>query len=328
MSAGLLAGLDIGGSKLHAVAVAPGEGSQGARVVGSVRLPTRATPDGVVDGACAALNALAGHLGPGQEIRAVGIGVPGLVDAARGTVTHAVNLGVADGGLPLAELVRERTRLPVTVENDVNAAAVGAGQIYPEHRDLAYISIGTGIAAGIVLDGELRRGPRGAVGEIGHIPVDPAGPACSCGQRGCLEAVASGRALAQRWPAGGLGAARSLVEAAGDGDPRAGRVLAGLADHLAAAVRMLALTLDVDLVVLGGGVADAGDPLRAAVADALDRQAAGSPFLQSLRLASRVAVVTQDRLAALGAALLALDLVPGGPAGNGRAARLPAAGQA
>jgi glucokinase len=321
----LLAGLDIGGSKVLAVAVDTSAPDGRARVVESARLSTGLGPEGVVDTAARALTALADRVSgegaalPRDLFRGVGIGIPGLVDAARGQITHAVNLGVGTGGLALAERLGRRLDLPVVVENDVNAAALGAaahlrlsdsgGQV-----DMAYLSIGTGMAAGIVLGGELRRGPHNAAGEIGHVPVDSNGPLCSCGQRGCLESVASGSAIAARWkPREGseLPAGQDLFAAAAAGDEAAKRIRDEVADYLAAAVRMLALTVDVDLIVLGGGVAEVGEPLRHAVAKALDRQATGSPFLRGLDLAARLTVVPRDQpVAAIGAALLAQSPPP------------------
>jgi predicted NBD/HSP70 family sugar kinase len=315
----LLAGLDIGGSKVLAVAVDTSAGDGRARVVEQVRLTTFQGPEGVVETALRALTALAERLGQPSAaantlFSGVGIGVPGLVDAEHGTVLHAVNLGISVG-LPLADRLQHRLQLPVVVENDVNAAALGAtAHLRLGRVDLAYISIGTGLAAGIVLDGELRRGPHNAAGEIGHIPVDLSGPLCGCGQRGCVEAVASGSAIAARWPVSpsseqdvpSEGPAQSLFTAAAGGDPRAILIRDEVAGYLAAAVRMLALTVDVDLVVLGGGVAEVGEPLRQAVADALDRQAVGSPFLQGLALSTRLSIVPLDQpVAAIGAALLA-----------------------
>jgi glucokinase len=364
----LLAGLDIGGSKVLAVAVDPHGDSGRPRVVEQVRLATFQGPEGVVDTALRALTALAGRLDaaggrpgsrpadPAARFSGVGIGVPGLVDARRGAITHAVNLDVGTSGLALADRLQRRLHLPVVVENDVNAAALGTAHHLRRARtdradgadftdrtdradftdradvtdrpdftdltdledviDLAYLSIGTGLAAGIVLDGELRRGPHNATGEIGHIPVDRSGPVCGCGQRGCLEAVASGSAIAARWPVPAVGAgedgastapgpAQALFDAAAAGDPKAVEIRDQVADYLAAAVRMLALTLDVDLVVLGGGVTEVGEPLRRAVAAALHRQAADSPFLRGLDLAARLALAPPGHpVAAVGAALL------------------------
>ncbi|HEY0814167.1 MAG TPA: ROK family protein [Pseudonocardia sp.] len=306
-------GLDIGGTKVLGVAVR-GDGT----VLASVRMSSEPGPDQVVDVAAAAAQELADRVGtPLAALAGIGIGIPGVVDARQGVLAHAVNLGVSDR-LPLAARLSARTALPVAVENDVNAAALGASRLLGLDRtDLAYLSIGTGLAAGIVLSGRLHRGARGGAGEIGHVPVDPLGPTCLCGQRGCLEAVASGSAIARAWPVevrpeppdgpwAGEGPADALFRAAADGDPKARRLCLQVADHLAAAVQLLVLTVDVDVVVLGGGVAEVGDPLRLAVENALAQRSQTSPFLASLDLPARVALAPSGRpVAALGAALLA-----------------------
>jgi predicted NBD/HSP70 family sugar kinase len=177
------------------------------------------------------------------------------------------------------------------------------------HTDLAFLSMGTGLAAGLVTDGRLRRGARGAAGEIGHIPVDPDGPLCSCGQRGCLETLASGSAIAAVWPSvDGVSPGTALFAAAASGDRRAVVVRDAFAGHVASAVRLLVLTCDVEVVVLGGGVTDLGDELLDAVVAALGRQAAGSPFLAALQLPERVAIVPPgSAVAAIGAALVGIS---------------------
>src|SRR5262249_8607072 len=148
----------------------------------------------------------------------------------------------------------------VVVATDVTLAALGAGAAPGCRGDLAYLSVGTGLAAGFVLDGRIRRGAHGAAGEIGHLPVDPEGPVCECGQRGCLEVLASGAAIAARWPSddGEITAAASLLAAAEAGDPAARALLNEVAGHLAGAVALLAQTVDPEAVGLGGGVAQAG----------------------------------------------------------------------
>ncbi|WP_088285555.1 ROK family protein [Kineosporia sp. A_224] len=306
---GVHLGLDIGGTKVLGVAVGPA-----GEVLADVRLASEPGPERVVAVAAEAVRALADALGtPLDTLAGIGVGVPGVVDARRGVLTHAVNLGVDGEGLALADRLRERTGLPVAVENDVNAAAVGAARVLGlDGTDLAYLSIGTGLAAGLVLGGRLHRGTRGGAGEIGHLPVDPLGPVCPCGQRGCLEALVSGSAIARAWPvepealAPGEGPSHALFRAAAAGDEKAGQVRDRVADHLAAAVQLLVLTVDVDVVVLGGGVAEVGERLRLAVASALSRRARASAFLASLDLPARVTTVPQGRpVAAVGAALLA-----------------------
>jgi predicted NBD/HSP70 family sugar kinase len=307
-------GLDIGGTKVLGVAVGADD-----TVLANVRMSSEPGPDKVIDIAAAAARELADRIGaPLSDLAGIGIGIPGVVDARQGVLTHAVNLGVGGDGLPLAARLSERTGIPVALENDVNAAALGASRVLElDSTDLAYLSIGTGLAAGIVLSGRLHRGTRGGAGEIGHVPVDRFGPMCPCGQRGCLEAVASGSAIARAWPVenrpgheGGLDASESpaaaLFRIAADGDPEARRVRSKIADHLAAAVQLLVLTVDVDVVVLGGGVTEVGEQLRLAVANGLSQRSRTSPFLASLDLPARVTLAPTERpIAALGAALLA-----------------------
>lgn len=299
-------GLDIGGTKVLGVAVGADD-----VVLAEVRRGSEPGPDNVVDIAAAAACELAERIGaPLSALAGIGIGVPGVVDAREGVLTHAVNLGVGGTGLPLAARLSRRTGLPVAVENDVNAAAVGASRALGlDGTDLAYLSVGTGLAAGIVLSGRLRRGTRGGAGEIGHIPVDPAGPTCPCGQRGCLEALASGSAIARAWPVvtgPEQSPAAALFRSAADGDPEARLLCTRIADHLAAAVQLLVLTVDVDVVVLGGGVSEVGEQLRLAVANGLSQRGRTSPFLASLDLHARIRLAPTGRpIAALGAALLA-----------------------
>lgn len=291
-------GLDIGATKTLGVVI---DGDRTIRA--EVREATEPGAEGVVRTAARVVEALRAATGaplPGT----VGVGMPGLVDTATGSVKHAVNLGVDGDWLPLSDLLGERLGVPVAVENDVNVASLGAVALSGED-DLVYLSIGTGLAAGLVLQGRLRRGDHGAAGEIGHVPVDPAGVLCQCGQRGCLETVASGSALAAAWPSDDVPPAQALFAAAQAGDPEAVAARDRFAAGVASAVRVLSLTVDPRTVVLGGGVAQLGEPLRVAVAGALRDQAAASPFLASLDLAGRVRVVPSDYpVAAVGAALL------------------------
>ena len=189
-------GLDIGATKTLGVLLVTT--TTGSRAWTQVREATEPGPDGVVRTA----ELVVAHLSAatdGAPPTSVGLGIPGLVDVERGAVKHAVNLGVDGEWVPLRAELEARLGVPVAVENDVNVATLGAVAL-SGIRDLVYLSIGTGLAAGLVLDGTLRRGATGAAGEIGHVPIDPLGAVCQCGQRGCLETVASGRALAEAWP--------------------------------------------------------------------------------------------------------------------------------
>ncbi len=282
MTGGLRVGLDIGGTKMLGVVVA----ADGA-VVAQAREATVAGPDGVLATATRVLDRLAAEF-DGVLPSHVGIGFPGLVDHDRGAVSHAVNLGLGGDWLPLADRLAERTGAAVAVENDVRAAAWGA-HVVSGADDLGYLSIGTGLAAGYVLDGRLRRGAHGASGEIGHVPVDPDGPLCSCGQRGCLELSAAASALTAVWTTDGeLSPGAAVFAAASSGDPRAVAVRDHFAARVADAIRMLGLAVDPAAIILGGGITDLGDPLLTAVTDALRAQAATSPFLAAINLADRV----------------------------------------
>jgi glucokinase len=306
----VVAGLDVGGTKTLAVAVDAATGT----VLATVRQPTGGGGVGLLASTRAVLTALAAAAGlPADGFAAVGVGVPGLVDRAAGTVRHAVNLGLGADPVGLADHLAEATGTPVVVDNDVNLAALGGAVALGCRGDLAYLSVGTGLAAGFVLDGRIRRGAHGAAGEIGHLPVDPDGPVCECGQRGCLEVLASGAAIAARWPSGDgeITAAASLLAAAEAGDPGAVALRDEVAGHLAGAVALLAQTVDPEVIVLGGGVAEAGAGLLDAVRDALRGRAARSPVLAAIDLAGRVALVPPGVPAgALGAAMLARDLLP------------------
>lgn len=291
-------GLDVGATKTLGVVIGPDGG-----ILAEVREQTTLGAQGVVDTAVRVVEALRVATGLALD-GVVGLGLPGLVDVDRGAVKHAVNLGVDGEWLPVGDLLSRRLDLRVVVENDVNAAALGARAL-DDADDVVYLSIGTGLAAGVVLGGRLRRGAHGAAGEVGHVSVDPRGAACRCGQRGCLETVASGSALASAWPATDAPPAASLFAAAARGDEAAVVVRDRFCDGVASAVRVMSLAVDPVSIVLGGGVAQVGEPLRIGVQEALSTQAAGSPFLASLDLAGRVRVVPADYpVAAVGAAML------------------------
>lgn len=293
-------GLDIGGTKTAAVLI-DGDG----RILHEVLLPTGYGAVEVLASAMRAveeLSALAG-ISPAQ-LEAIGVGIPGVVDATTGMVSHAVNLGLHSFDLGSEMAARTGTR--VEVENDVNAAAVGVYHVIadPTIGSMAYLNLGTGLAAGLVLNGTLWRGSRGTAGEVGHIPVDPDGPLCACGQRGCLELSASGSAVARYWPSDHPRPLEALFEAAASGNVRAIDVRARLIENIAAAVRVLVLTIDVDVVVIGGGMSALGDPLISAVCGVLDGWAVDSPFLSSLALSARVRLAPAlFPAAAVGAAL-------------------------
>ncbi|MGO4534540.1 ROK family protein [Leifsonia sp. 2MCAF36] len=294
-------GIDIGGTKTDAVAV-----DERGALAQRVRLPTGFGHAAVVDTAVAAVSRIGELTGLAPAaFQSIGVGVPGMVDTASGNVAHAVNLGL--DRLELGGMLAGRlgVGVRVRVENDVKAAALGAYHLLGLSGTMAYLNLGTGMAAGIVVDGRLWRGSGGIAGEIGHLPVDPQGPLCACGQRGCLETVASGSGVARQWPTHDPLPVRAVFAAAAAGDPDARAITARLAAGIAAAVRVLVLTVDPATVVIGGGLSHLGERLLGDVHGVLHDAERASPFLASLDLAGRVRLVPEGTpVAALGAALV------------------------
>lgn len=266
--------VDVGGTKI-AAGVVDADGALH-------RVCRRPTPD---DGA-AVIDAIARLVRELDEPGApVGVGVAGFVDLT-GAVRTAPNLP-ALGGWPVRERLAGELGVPVTVGNDADAAAWGelsrgAGRGLD---GLAMLTVGTGVGGGLVLHGRLVRGAHGAAGELGHMIVDEGGPGCACGNRGCLEAHASGGAIArkahERRDAGRLAAGSALARgelrgedvgaAAGDGDADALAVLADAGFWLGVGAASIANAVDPPVVVVGGGAAEAGElllePARRACAD-------------------------------------------------------------
>jgi predicted NBD/HSP70 family sugar kinase len=250
-----------------------------------------------------------------DDYDAVGVGVPGQVEPLTGQVRMAVNLGIGTGPIDLGNELSEALGRPVVVENDVRAAAIGAYERLSldgaAPHTLALVSIGTGIGAGVVVNGELLRGAHGMAGEIGHVVVDESGPVCRCGQRGCLEAVAAGPAIARAWPRGAAGsAATALFAAAAEGDAAAEKVAGRIAGHLTTALIWLSAAHDAELIVLAGGVSSAGQPFLAAVQEQVRRRGEASELAARRLQPAQVALASvDDPPGARGAAVLAARLV-------------------
>ncbi len=292
-------GLDIGGTKTAALVV-----DDAGRPLGEVVQPTDVSaPERLVAGVVTTVDralALAGATR--AELVAAGVGVPGQVDPATGTVSMAVNLNLR-APYPLRDALQTALGVPVALENDVRTAAWGAyhrANTLEPVTGLAYLSIGTGIAAGLVLGGRLYRGAGGMAGEIGHIPLDPSGPRCVCGSYGCLEAFAAGPAIAAQ--AAELIAANDgsplsteqVYALAGTGHPTAGRVIARASSYLARAVYLLVMTYDVEQVVLGGGVTRAGAAFEQPLRRALAALRADSPLAAAMLSDEKIVVVPAD----------------------------------
>ena len=200
------------------------------------------------------------------DVTGVGLGVPGQVNPESGVVRMAVNLNLSS--FPLGMALAGRLRTHVSVENDVRLAALGLYHHLRQQRpleSLAYVSVGTGIAAGIVDDGVLLRGANGMAGEIGHMVFDPTGERCLCGLHGCLETIVSGPAIARQAASFFNGEDRELTSAdvyaaAIAGNLQAQQLVQRVSVYLARALHWLVMSYDVEQIILGGGVAGAGEP--------------------------------------------------------------------
>jgi glucokinase len=262
-------GIDLGGTQLR-VALADGRG----RLRGVVRRPTNAQQgrEQVIDAIVASVQDVlaAEHVKP-TSVQALGIGMPGPLDPVRGLVISPGNLpGFIN--VPLNRILTQRTGIRSYLHHDAHLAALA------EHRhgaakgkdNLIYVTVSTGIGAGLILDGKLYSGAGGVAGEVGHIVVQPGGPLCSCGNYGCVEALASGTAIAREALLLAAGETASLlhglerpsaadvVRAARRADPLALQILEAAGTALGIAMGTLVNLFNPDMIVLGGSVINAG----------------------------------------------------------------------
>jgi glucokinase len=275
---GLTVGIDVGGTK-----IAGGVVDERGAVVATALRESPATDTAAIE---LAIQEVVAELRASHDVDAVGVGAAGFIDAARSTVLFSPNLAWRDE--PLKSDLEQAIGLPVVIENDANAAAwgeftFGAGE---DVDDLLLVTVGTGVGGGIVLTGELHRGAFGVAAEIGHLRVVPGGLLCGCGNRGCWEQYASGTALvreARDQADRGSLIAKSLLDRAGgnvdaitgpliteaarDGDAFAIEQMGVLGRWLGEGIATLTAVLDPAVVVVGGGVSEAGDllldPIRA-----------------------------------------------------------------
>lgn len=293
-------GVDVGGSYVKGV-IADADG----QVVGRVRRPSgrHAGPDAVLEATFATLDAAIGAVPEHLTLGAAGVAVPGVVDDGAAVVRWAANLGWRD--LPIRALIEARADLPVWCGHDVHAGGVaefrhGAGR---QATTGAFVPVGTGIAAALLIDGRSHRGG-GLAGEIGHLDVGHGEP-CRCGRTGCLEAVASAASIARRYAertnTTAEGSAQ-VVQRVRAGEAAAVEVWQDAVQALSFALSWLSGVLAPDVVVLGGGLGRAGDlllqPLRASLAARFTYQ--DVPHL--------VCAEFGDEAGAVGAALLAREV--------------------
>ena len=285
---GPVAGIDIGGTKI-ATLIVDADGV----VLGRATHPSTVADQVNAAAAIAACldDALADTAIERDDLEAIGVGVPGRVDPDRGHVTLAVNLGWTD--FALRDALEAALTRPVVIENDARAAAIGLHRrgIAGPSDDIAYLAVGTGIAAGVILDGRLHRGARGLAGEIGHAIADASGPRCACGQHGCLEAFASGPSIARR---AGAASAKDVYRAAVSGDAAATELGDDVGRRLAWAIHTLVMAYDVERVIVGGGVSHAGDPFERPLRRELEHLRAASDFAGELLPADIVHILPPE----------------------------------
>jgi glucokinase len=275
MSEPLILGLDVGGTKVAAGLVDPR-----GQIITRLRRPMvahKSAEDGLAAVLRAAEQALASPAARESQITAAGISTPGYVDPASGTVIRATNLPCWQN-FPLAERVSAALHLPVRLDNDGNAAALaealwGAGVGY---TSVFYVTLGTGIGSGFVVNGRVHHGRTGGAGEGGHMTIDLRGPRCLCGKRGCVEMFCAGPAIAKRAhtkltahrrhrgkrrprsllhvPRGSDITAEMVGKAALEGDALAVEVLEEVADYFAIWLGGIIDLLEPHVIVIGGGL--------------------------------------------------------------------------
>ncbi|QKV94312.1 ROK family protein [Streptomyces sp. NA02950] len=298
--------LDVGGTGMKAALVGADNTllHEARRPTGRERGP-EAVVTAILDFA-AELRAL-GQERFGGPPAAAGVGVPGVLDEARGVAVFAANLGWRD--VPLRALLSERLGgIPVALAHDVRMGGLAEGRIGAgEGADrFLFVSVGTGIAGAIGIGGRIDPGAHGSSGEIGHVVVRPGGPVCGCGQRGCLETLASAAAVGRAWAAASgdpSADAADCAKAVASGDQRAEAVWGEMTGALADGLVIAHTLLDPRMVIVGGGLAEAGEtlfgPLRTAVEERITFQ----------QLPHIVPAGLGDTAGCLGAGLLAWDLL-------------------
>lgn len=261
-------GVDVGGTKIAAGVVTP-EGE----VLNEVRYPTAHVPEQLVKTIARAIR----EVGEGYGVGGICLAVAGLILAQENRVVFSPNLHAIEG-IPLKDELEPEIGFPLTIENDASAAAwgefrFGAGR---DVENLVFITLGTGVGGGVISHGTLLRGAQGAGGELGHVTIQANGPRCSCGNRGCLEALASGTAIrcrarevAGERPGSGLGdlAARrevlgeDVTRLAREGDGAANAVLEEAGRWLGIGIAGFVNVFNPEMVAVGGGAAEAGETL-------------------------------------------------------------------
>jgi glucokinase len=257
----LVIGVDVGGTTVKA-ALLDSDGHEFGR--SGRPTPRHLGPDAVVETTIDAIVELRAQVSAAARLRAVGLVVPGVVDAQQGIAVYATNIGWRQ--MPLRQVVAEAVGLPVVLDHDVRAAGLaelelGAGRGLQE---VLFVALGTGVAAAVITRAQVSAGATGRAGELGHLPVFPDGEWCACGQRGCTETYASGAALSRRYSAAsGIRdvPAEDVISRAAAGDPVAVGIFNDALIALGRALVHYVLLMDPELIIIGGGMAAAGAAL-------------------------------------------------------------------
>ena len=262
-------GIDLGGSKIALGLVSPAD-----EILARRRIDTHADAglQSVSERIALEVAALRRTLPPDEAVGAVGVGAPGPLDHIKGELLTLVNLpGISNS--PFRRALSERLALPVALDHDAKAAALGEFHFGAGRgRDsMIYIVIGTGVGAAIIYQGALLYGESNSAGESGHMTVDPNGRRCHCGSRGCLEAYAGGPALSRQYAAatGAVISGDEIAARARAGDEQALQVFHEAGRALGIAIASLAMTLNIETFVIGGSVAKSGDLLLGPAREAL-----------------------------------------------------------
>lgn len=292
-AAGYAIGIDVGGTKINAGLI-----DEHGVIVYSNSIPTMAGESAIVDRIATVISSVLAWVKehqPTLAVRGIGIGTAGQVEWETGAIRHASNLLPGYTGMPLKSIMQKMFAMPVYVDNDVNVLALaekyaGAGQGV---RHMVCLALGTGVGGVVFDDGKIIHGKWGGAGEIGHISVDFHGLPCICGGVGCLEAYASGTSIAKRMNE--LHASsrettrdnpidtRATVKLWLSGDPIATKVMDEAFEALGSAIASLLHLLNTELVIIGGGLADAGQPLLLRIQEETGKRAMSS-FLSDTRI--------------------------------------------
>jgi glucokinase len=312
------AGVDVGGTTVTTQLVAQLVDGQLQPVHETTVATDTSSPDATLESIAHGIDLTLREAQVTHGLAGIGLGVPGQVDPVDCVSLMAVNLFWY--GYPVGARLRERFGVPIALENDVRAAALGVYQFDnpTNSQDLVYVSIGTGVAAGIVLSGQLLHGRNNLAGEVGHFIVDPDGPPCNCGVCGCLETLVSATAVIRMARAAVSAGeptilagceplnAKAVYDAAAAGDPVAQQIVADVGTRLGIALRNVIMAYDVDTVVLGGGVTRAGDRYLQPILAEWARQGETSAFARAMLLPARLRLADPSRnMGAWGAAALA-----------------------